>query len=193
VERRGVIALAHVNGEPGLSPGSLFNRPRVLHVGCGTSRLPEAFGPVYETRLDLNPAVKPDIVADMTELGDIGPYSAIWCSHALEHLTPAEGHKALCEFRRVLNDGGYAIILVPNIEGILPTDDVLYVSDVGPINGHDLIYGYSGFIEAGIPHYLHKTGFIRRTLRAALERAGFRDVRVEIPEHKHSLLGIGIK
>jgi hypothetical protein len=56
----------------------------------------------------------------------------------------------------------------------MDVDDMLYESPAGPISIHDVIYGYGREIEAsGEDYYAHKRGFTHKSLRAALEQAGF--------------------
>ncbi len=84
----------------------------LLHVGCGGDPIPEwAVGRYKEVRLDISPNNQPDILASMADMGDIGTYDAIHCSHALEHLVPHEGDAALREFVRVLNLKGLPLFL----------------------------------------------------------------------------------
>jgi len=162
---------------------------RVLHAGCGRSPLPEFLHGCTETRLDIDPSVAPDVVASMANIGDIGPFDAIWCSHSLEHLLPIDGAQALREFARVLAPGGYVMIIVPDLEDVRPTNDVLYESGVGPITGLHLFYGHDGLEN---PHMLHRTGFMAVTLKDALEAAGFSKVTTQ-RLNNYNLLGIGVK
>lgn len=145
---------------------------RILHVGPGNMRLPAWLPPLEEVRLDLSPDFKPDIIASITDMGDIGEFSFVYSSHVLEHLYPYDVPKALREFYRVLTPGGMAVVLVPDLEGIEATDDVLYVSPRGPVTGLDMIYGMSEALPAE-PHMAHHTGFVERTFRKALVAAGF--------------------
>lgn len=164
--------------------------PHVLHVGCGGSFLPEWLGPSKETRLDADPRCEPDVVADMRELGEIGPFDAVFCSHALEHLTLKEGDVALGEFRRVLREGGTLMIMVPDLQDVKPTQDVMYESPMGPITGHDMYYGYHCGEENEFMR--HKCGYVQETLQEKLEGAGFRLVSVKrIPGF--NLLATGAK
>lgn len=144
---------------------------RVLHAGCGRDLLPEWFVDCQETRLDIDPACEPDVVAPMHELGALGPFDVVCCKHALEHLPRHEARQALREFHRVLDLNGFLFLVVPDIDGVEPTDEVLYVAPCGPITGHDLIYGYGKV--ASNPYMQHKTGFIRETLETDLRAAGF--------------------
>ena len=160
---------------------------RILHAGCGRTPLPEFLHGI-ETRLDVDPQVQPDVCASMTEMGDIGPFDTIWCSHSLEHLRPAEAEQALAEFHRVLAVGGFAMIMVPDLQGVALTDEVLYLSPAGPITGRHLYYGHD---RTDNPHMLHKNGFIADTLRAALLQH-FSRVEVRRLEN-YNLFGVGVK
>lgn len=164
---------------------------KLLHAGSGGDPLPPWFGNVEEIRLDIDPGMRPDIVASMTDMGQIGDFDVVFCSHALEHLYPHEVPVALQEFRRVLRPGGYAMILVPDLEGVRPTLDVLYHSAAGPITGLDMIYGHAGSITKS-PFMMHKMGFIQSTMKKYLDDAGFsRTEAKRIPSF--NLLGVGIK
>lgn len=167
------------------------NAGAVLHVGCASTPLPDWLGGV-ETRLDIDASYNPDIIASMTDLGDIGGFDFLYCSHALEHLYPHEVRIALGEFRRVLNEGGAAYICVPNLDGIKPTFDVVYETESGyPISGFHMYYGDPELIPHN-PHMAHHSGFTPETLGEALEGAGFSRVII----HVHSgfnLVGIGVK
>ena len=139
----------------------------LLHVGCGNEPLPDWLAGFTETRLDINPAVSPDIIASMLDLGEIGQFDALLCRHALEHLFPHEVSIALHEFHRVLKVGGHLIVFVPDLEGVAATDEVLFQSPAGPISGIDLIYGFRPALAEN-PYMAHKTGFVQESLKAAL-------------------------
>lgn len=162
----------------------------VLHVGCGHTPLPTWLSHYDEVRLDIDPGCKPDIVAGMTDMGDIGPFDAIYSSNCLEHLYPHDVPVALAEFRRVLRPGGAAIIFVPDLEGVSATEEVLYESPCGPITGLDMIFGKISYLK-DTPYMAHHTGFVRETLAQTLEAAGFTSVTVlQIPER--NLMGSGL-
>lgn len=150
------------------------DRYRVLHAGSGGDTLPPWLDG-DQVRLDIDPATGPDVVASMTDMGDVGQFDVVYCSHALEHLHPHEVGTALAEFRRVLVPGGKAVVVVPDLEDVRPTDDVLYVCPAGPVCGLDLFYGMRPLLAAR-PHMAHRTGFVRDTLAAALRAAGFSEV-----------------
>lgn len=163
----------------------------MLHVGCGSDPLPSWLSDKTETRLDINEDVKPDIVASMLSMGDIGEYDIVLCQHALEHVYPHEVNTALTEFRRVLKPGGYALVFVPDLEGVSPTDEVILESPAGPITGLDMIYGYGVALKEN-PHMAHKTGFVRETLESAITKAGFSKAKAtRIGDY--NLIGVGVK
>jgi ubiquinone/menaquinone biosynthesis C-methylase UbiE len=162
---------------------------RILHVGCGGDQLPPWLEG-DETRLDIDPVHRPHIVASMTDMGDIGQYDTIFCSHALEHLNPFNVEKALREFVRVLSSGGTAIIIVPDTEGVEPNDAVLFVSPSGPITGYDIINGHSSRAEN--PYMAHHSCFTAKTLRCAMERSGFARVATTRAE-SYNLIAAGLK
>jgi len=151
--------------------------PSVLHVGCGEEPLPAWLADYTEVRLDIEPACNPDIVASITDLGEIGPFDLVFSSHCLEHLAPHDVGVALSEFRRVLKAGGGVVVFVPDLEDVKPTEDVVYTAPCGPITGLDMYYGLrSALLER--PYMAHKTGFVRETLQAAMDAAGFAETSV---------------
>jgi SAM-dependent methyltransferase len=162
----------------------------LLAVGCGLDDLKQWKESGYGcVRLDIDPETKPDIVGSMVDLSKIqdATYQVVYCSHALEHLYPHEVGRALAEFHRVLKPGGRAVILVPDLEGVPATDDVLPGSD---LCGLHLYYGDASQIEAH-PYMAHHCGFVESTLKAAMEAAGF---TVETQRMSYyNLMGIGIK
>jgi hypothetical protein len=70
----------------------------VLIAGCGDEGRQWTDQGWSVVRLDIDPRTEPDIVASMTDLGDIGPYDAVACNNALEHLYPHEVNNALRSF-----------------------------------------------------------------------------------------------
>ncbi len=153
--------------------------PHVLHVGCSSDYLPPNMAHCRETRLDIDPAGDPDIVADMTNLpSGIGPFDAVYGSHCLEHLPFHKIQSCLKGWLNVLKPGAVVILLLPDLEDLDPTDDVLYIASGGlPVKARDLFYGHSDLV-ADWPYMQHLSGFTSATLRKQLEDAGFVNVRV---------------
>ena len=165
---------------------------RLLDVGSGGDRnLHAAFADCEHVTLDISADCKPDIVAPMTDMGDIGRFDIVLCSHALEHIYPHETAKALSEFWRVLKLQGHCLIFVPDLEGVQPNEVVLYHDQTGPITGLDLIYGHRRHMVTQ-PHMAHHFGFTRATLTEALLQAGF--AKAECSRNPgYNLMGVGIK
>ena len=164
---------------------------KLLHVGCGSDPMPEWLGECKETRLDIDDMFNPDIVANMIEMGDIGSYDVVLSRHSLEHLPPHDVKKALQEFKRVLNDGGCAIVFVPDLEDARATEDVLFVSPAGPITGLDLMYGFRQVLEDR-PYMEHKPGFVKDTIENAFKDAGFSKVTASRLSN-YDLMCVGVK
>lgn len=127
----------------------------------------------------------------MTDMGDIGEYDAVFCQHALEHLHPYEVPVALSEFIRVLKKGGSAMVFVPDLEDVRPTEEVILESPAGPITGLDMIYGYRKVLKE-LPHMAHNTGFVEQTLNQAFMDAGFSKV-VTRRLGNYNLMAVGQK
>ena len=152
----------------------------ILHAGCGNSRLPPEYAHCDEVRLDIDELLenKPDIIANMAQLPDgIGPYDAVYCCHALEHLYPYDVVPCLEGFLRVLKPGAPVILQVPDLEGVEANDETLYVVNGVEITGLDMIYGCGAVLKEW-PAMAHHCGFVQKTLRAVLGRAGFERIGV---------------
>ena len=165
---------------------------RVLHVGCGAKN-PEKLHKTFrspdweEVRLDIDPAVKPDIVGTMTGMPTIadGSYDAVWSSHNVEHLYAHEVPVAFAEFLRVLKPGGFVLLTMPDLQAVAEhiakgnLEEPLYQSPAGPVTPIDVVYGYRPAVARGNLFMAHRTGFTADTLRTKLEAAGFQGLKVE--------------
>jgi ubiquinone/menaquinone biosynthesis C-methylase UbiE len=164
----------------------------VLHVGCGPynpNKLHAAFRKEgwRELRLDINPNVKPDIVASMLAMPMIPAASVdgVWSSHNIEHLYAHEVPVALTEFLRVLRPGGVVLLTMPDLQRVAELivqdklDEPAYSSPAGPIAPLDILYGHRPQIAMGNVFMAHRTGFTARTLAQVLANAGFERVKVE--------------
>jgi len=160
-----------------------------LNVGCGyplRQKLhPHFHGPEWrEVRLDLDPAVRPDIICSITDMSPVAADSvdAVWSSHNLEHLQRHEVPLALAEFLRVLKPGGLLLLTLPDLQQVarLVSEDRLedeaYTSLSGPITPLDMIFRHTASLARGNELMAHRTGFTARTLQKLLTHAGFVEV-----------------
>jgi predicted SAM-dependent methyltransferase len=161
----------------------------VLNVGCGyplRQKLHRHFhGPEWrEIRLDLDPAVQPDIVCSITDISPVAAdwVDAVWSSHNLEHLQRHEVPLALAEFLRVLKPHGLLLLTLPDLQQVarLVAEDRLeqsaYVSQSGPITPLDMIFGHTSSLARGNQFMAHRSGFTARSLHKLLIEAGFVEV-----------------
>jgi predicted O-linked N-acetylglucosamine transferase (SPINDLY family) len=194
--------------EPWILPKALFQNSltkTVLHVGCGPYRpdsLPETFrtDEWQEVRLDIDPAVRPDIIGSITDMSAVPSESvdAVYSSHNVEHVYDHQVLLVLAEFHRVLKPGGFAMILVPDIqiaaeavaEGNLE-DSPLYISPAGPIAAIDMFYGFRKLIAPGNYYMAHHTAFTAKSLSDKMQQAGFRDL--DARRENFNIVAIGYK
>jgi SAM-dependent methyltransferase len=172
---------------PAAPPGAKV----VLHVGCGRpdpENLHERFRRPgwFEVRLDIDPDMRPDVVADIIDMPEVASESvdAVWSSHNIEHVFTHEVPKVLGEFFRVLRAGGEVLITTPDLQRAAERiargrlEDPLYESDAGAITPLDMVYGHVGYVADGFGFMAHRTGYTAHTLTQKLRAAGFADVVV---------------
>jgi predicted SAM-dependent methyltransferase len=158
----------------------------VLNVGCGyppqRQLHPHFHGPEWrEIRLDLDPAVGPDIVCSITDMSPVSANTidAVWSSHNLEHLQRHEVPLALAEFIRVLKPHGLLLLTLPDLQQVARLvvedrlEDQAYHSSSGPITALDMLFGHTASLARGHQLMAHRTGFTARTLQKVLVEAGF--------------------
>ena len=162
-------------------------RRNVLDVGGGhrDNALPPHYAGWQRLMLDVDPNAEPDVLLDARQLRRLpaAQFDAVYCSHNLEHYHEHEVAQVLAGFAHVLKSpAGFVEIRVPDVQAVAQEiagrgrdmGDTLYTSPAGPIRVVDVLYGYGRAIEqSGVDFYAHKTGFTRRSLRLALEAAGF--------------------
>jgi SAM-dependent methyltransferase len=158
--------------------------PIYANLGCGPrsgARAPEFFAGWRELRVDVEAAVDPDIVADISDLGAIASQSldGVWCSHCLEHLYEHQVDRALSEMARILRPDGHACILVPDLQtvaGYIAADkmhETLYGSPAGPITPHDVVFGFGRDVAEGLTFMAHRCGFTPSAMIRHLQSAAF--------------------
>ena len=176
----------------------------VLHPGCGRKTIvgdyplfPE--GEWTETRVDIDPSVKPDIVASMMAMPVVpdASHDAIYTAHTLEHVFAHELPVALEEFRRVLKPGGFVLSRVPNIQkaavaiaagrALAPP----YDSPGGPVTPLDILYGQAAAVAQHGIYMGHRNGFTPLLLGQAIQEAGF--VAIQVATRGFDLMAMAYK
>lgn len=87
---------------------------RFLNVGCGATFHPDW---INLDAAPVSPAVRAHDIGKGLPFPD-GHFRAVYASHVLEHFDPDDGLRLLRECRRVLEPGGIARIVVPDLEAI---------------------------------------------------------------------------
>lgn len=142
-----------------------------LHLGCGRDRR-EGW-----VNVDANPAVQPDVVAQVDQLTSFGDGSVdvIEANHLFEHLMHHEAIAALKEWRRVLKPDGELYLELPDLAACLR---ILgrYTDDNGCDLGLTGVYGWLPDIARDGLWQQHKWGWTREALEQALVGVGFGSV-----------------
>lgn len=165
-------------------------RERVLvNVGCGPRNsvtLPSYFDGWRHLRVDVDPTVEPDIVANLTDLSPIpdGSADAVWAAHCVEHLYEHQVSAALAEFRRVLREDGFVCVIVPDLQTVAQyvaedrLHEPLYHSPAGPITAHDIFFGFGAAIARGRVSMAHRCGFTPASLQRCFQQHPFGELLV---------------
>ena len=159
----------------------------VVNVGSGPEgggRVPAMFRDWRQVRVDVDPAVSPDVVASATDLSAFpsGSVGAIWSAHCVEHLFAHDAVRALGEFHRVLDDDGFACIIVPDLQTIAQyivadrLHEVLYQSPAGPVTAHDVLFGFGPALAQGRASMAHRCGFTPTMMLRRLNEASFTEI-----------------
>lgn len=159
----------------------------LLNVGCGprgSGRLPHFFADWRQIRVDIDAAVAPDVIADLTDLSAFadGSADAVWAAHCLEHLYQHQVRRALSEFRRVITTNGFLCALVPDLQTAAQYaagdrfHESLYDSPAGPVTAHDMFFGLGAAIEQGHVAMAHRCGFTPGMLQQCFEEVPFAEV-----------------
>lgn len=138
-----------------------------LHLGCGTKYIPHWVNIDAEAHSNAQP---PDIIDDVRTLASIKDDSAqrIYACHVLEHMDRAAVPDVLATWFRKLAVGGTLRLAVPDFAAV-----AAYYSRTGDIAA------VTGLVCGGqtAPWNYHRVIFDAASLTAALEAAGFVDVR----------------
>lgn len=159
----------------------------IINAGCGPrggGRLPALFDDWKQVRVDVDPAVEPDLVASVTDLSAIpsGSADAVWSAHCIEHLYAHEVSSAIAEFQRVLRRNGFACVIVPDLQAIAEwiardrLHETIYELAAGPVTAHDMLWGFGPALERGDAAMAHRCGFTPTVLLQRLSEGGFAEI-----------------
>jgi predicted SAM-dependent methyltransferase len=157
-----------------------------LNIGSG-----EKHRPGY-TSVDLRPLPGVEIVCnawDILKHVTAGTVETIYSRHMLEHLTFAEGRRALKAWHEALQPGGEAEILLPDLyyhaRQLLAAPDSKSAFNARVTNHAHAIASLYGWQTH--EYDVHRSGYTERSLRAALFAAGFVEVTriADDPWHLH--------
>jgi hypothetical protein len=181
---------------------SRVQRERLL-VNLGSGPLEALSVPAYfhdwkHLRVDVDPSVKPDVVADLTDLSVIPDKhaDAVWASHCIEHLYEHQVMAALNEFRRVVRDDGFVCVIVPDLQAVANyvaadrLQEPLYDSPAGPITPHDIFFGYGAAIAGGRTSMAHRCGFTPGVLQKCFSQLAFGEVVIRRRDEALELIAL---
>jgi SAM-dependent methyltransferase len=166
----------------------------------GLAWLPAMFSEWRQFRVDVDPSVEPDLVADITDLSGIpsGSVDAVWAAHCIEHLYLHEVSAALAEAHRILADDGFLCVIVPDLQsiaGFIVNDrlhEVIYQSPAGPVTAHDMLFGFGPAIAQGRSSMAHNCGFTPGMLMQKMQEISFAEILLR-RRPNHELAGLARK
>lgn len=113
-------------------------------------------------------------------------YDAVFCSQLLKNHSLYDGGLILHGIRHLLKPGGFLHLKLPDVLVLMQQlvknghdlEDVAYISGLGPITYHDVLWGLGTEVAAhGSAKRGHKAGYSRKMLERLLRDNGFKDLR----------------
>ena len=153
---------------------------RKLHIGCGEKIIDGWLN------ADFFPSSPTVLHLDATRHFPMGDkqFDYVFSEHMIEHIPYPQGFSMLSECYRILREGGTIRITTPNLAFLID----LYKNDNSDVQNEYLKFATDGFIKYApcvdptfvinnfVRHWGHQFIYDEKTLRAAMERAGFKKV-----------------
>jgi len=150
-----------------------------LNLGCGN-----------EYKIDyINVDIRDDVLVDLQWDLENFPYpwtdnfiDEIFISHTIEHIPYQKQDKMMREFFRILKSEGKLIIICPDIQYLF--EHYVYGDgSSGEFEHPHFMLEHFIFGGQDYEHNFHKAGYTPTTMRIRLERAGFKNIKIEKGMH----------
>jgi predicted SAM-dependent methyltransferase len=169
-------------------PREIYSSSKKLNLGCSIHRLPTYLN------VDVQDKFSPDIVSNASALAFAGDneYDLVRASHILEHFDLKDCRSVLCEWRRVIKQGGFLVACVPYFEA-WAWRTILWPSGLA-LDENTLKNGWiNGLFALDLPpEFRHKVVFTERSLRNLLNDCGFQ-VKARLNFYNEEPYTLGIK
>jgi hypothetical protein len=154
-------------------PGQAFDpstHPRRVNLGCGHDKR-EGY-----LNVDLHSMHAPDLVSEVTDLRLLPSnyYEHAVAQDVLEHITRLRTRTALCEWNRILKEGGTLELRVPNVVGLVKL--LTQRENRAAARQEELLQCLFG--TQRYEGDFHQSGFTDIYLTALLEETGFKVVKL---------------
>lgn len=150
-----------------------------LNFGCG-GRLESGW-----TGVDIRPLPGVKYVCNFWEIPvEADSVHAIYCRHALEHVTFANAERTLAKFHEILRQGKEAHIIVPDLSWHA-------AQLLGEVKGNhrrgDLKHALAGFYgwQDGGEESIHRSGWTYGVMLSYLKKAGFLKIKINTDSASH--------
>ncbi len=159
--------------------GAKLNRklavgPLFLNIGCADVDMPG------HINIDARETAATDLVANAWDLKRFSDASVtkIYSRHMIEHLEPGEALEAAAEWYRILQVGGQANVICPDLAFHARQFLGEAQSSLADQAAHAMagFYGWKEPWRGGAVHDAHRWGYVFDTLSAVFRQAGFQRV-----------------
>jgi len=174
---RSFLLLVKLLGHRKLFHDDAYKTAHKLNLGCAEHVIPGWIN------VDIRPIPGATVLSDIRRLCfQSESFDIVRASHVLEHIPWWEVEQALKEWTRVLKNGGWLIVGVPDFDAIVmrylrDRDSLKPLRQDSVVKLLPLIYGEGCFEPK--PYYEHKMGYNRESLKDVLSSlAGLTNIRL---------------